>query len=139
MSMDKLTAKDIMTSSVISFTEDTHLKDAIQTLLSAGISGAPVVVQDGRLTGIITEEDMIGLLGEHGFDYPNVSIGQIRSLGTTLIVRNVSSVSPDAGLSEIVKAMIIRKVKRLPVVDQDGKVVGIVSRRDVLRAMAQNQ
>lgn len=135
MTADEITAGDIMIPRVISLTVNTYLKDAIRTLLSAKISGAPVVDQDGRLIGIITEEDLIGIVGEYGLDFADVPIGQIRSLGTSIIVKDVRSVTPDVSLRDIVTTLIIRKVKRLPVIDNNRRVIGVVDRRDVLRAM----
>ena len=94
MSVDDITAQDIMTTDVVTLKKDISLNAAIKTLLSAKISGAPVTDDEGRLTGIVTEEDLIGVIEEHGFDHGDFKISSLDILGTTLIVKDVFAISP---------------------------------------------
>lgn len=135
MMLEKLTAADIMTEKVVSFKGDASLLDVTKTLLEKQISGAPVIDRDGKLAGIITEEDIIAVMKDRDEVLIDQPINRIQSLGTSLIVRDVVSVSPDTPLTDVITRLIIRKVRRLPVIDDAHTVVGIVSRRDVLRAM----
>jgi CBS domain-containing protein len=131
-----LSAASIMTQDVICLKADTTVIDAARTLTQAGISGAPITGEDGRLTGLISEEDLVGAFYE---DVPGIArktLGTCVVLGTSLITRRVVTVRPDTPAQEIARAMIIRKIKRVPVVNDAHQVVGIVSRRDILRAMA---
>ena len=118
-------ASDIMTHPVVTIAADTLLTDAIKMLLRHHISGLPVVDADGKLIGIITEFDIMNFALSGDAANTNVS---------EAMTRNVETISPETGIPTIVEIFSTRRVRRLPVVEDD-KVMGIVSRRDLLRAM----
>lgn len=133
---------ELMTTDVITVGPDTSLKEAARRMLEAGVSGLPVTDADENLVGIITEADFVaseadrrvqkraGLLrfftGQHDLPDHELKVGDVMT--TELIV-----ISPDEDHADAARLMERERVKRLPVVDS-GKLVGLVSRTDMLRA-----
>ncbi len=144
-----MNAADVMTRDVITVSPETTVPALVKLLLSHNISGVPVVDATGALVGIVTEGDLIrraelGTERKRGgwlsfFTATGVMAEEyVRSHGT--LVRDVMSpgvlaVEPATPLAEIADMMESRHVRRVPVL-QDGKVVGIVSRANLLRAWA---
>ncbi|NRA65305.1 MAG: CBS domain-containing protein [Pseudobacteriovorax sp.] len=141
--------KDIMTSQVTTVEASAKLLEAVQLLDTGKFGALPVVDDTGELVGIITESDFIGKNEEvpHGLTIPsllgqwfhNVSVEEIFKGARDEVVGNVMTkdphvVSSDAALTLAVKLMLNFEISRLPVVDH-GKLVGIVSKKDVLKAV----
>ena len=123
----KRTARDVMTSTVITATEDTLVTDVIKLLLRWHISGLPIVDADNNLVGIITEHDVVNFaLSGHAAD----------TLASEVMTPNVVTYSPDTLVVEIINFFAAHKVRRVPVVE-GRRVVGIISRRDIVRYMDQ--
>ncbi len=123
------TAADIMDRSELTFTEEVDIGVAIQKLLKTKLNGAPVVDSEGRLCGMLTEKDCLTALVRQAVDgLPSASV---RDCMTT----SVDSLAPTAGLLDIAYIFLKRPYRKLPVVDTDGRVVGQVSRRDILRTI----
>ena len=119
------TARDIMTGTVITAKEDMILTDVIKLLLRWHISGMPVVDDDGNLLGLITEHDVVNfaISGEAA----DTKAGEV-------MTRNVETYTPDILVTEIINRFASNLIRRVPVVE-DGKVIGIISRRDIIREM----
>ena len=119
---------DLMTTNVIAVTPDTPIKDAARLMFRHRVSGLPVVGDRGQVMGIITEADFLKLevarSTEEQVD-PVESVGEVMNSG-------VVTVAADVGVAEAAKMMVVQDVKRLPVVDDDGALVGIISRLDVV-------
>ncbi len=148
----KLTAADIMTRDVVTFHPHTSIRYVAKVFAEKHISGAPVVDEDGRIAGIVSEADLISW--HDGGDEKRAWWLEMIAEGSTLKcdvlnyiqgegekVRNVmtpdtTTVRAEASVTEIAALLIARKVKRLPVT-RGGKLVGIVSRSDLIRALAQ--
>jgi len=121
-----LKAKDIMTKDVISVRRDTPVRQALQLMLVHEISGLPVVKEDMTLVGIVTEKDLLRLL--HG---PQGTRGKtVKEFMTQPAVH----FEEDESLEEICKCLDDVTFRRVPVT-KGGKVVGIVSRPDVIRCI----
>lgn len=118
-------AADIMTTNVITAKKDMVLTDVIALLLRWHISAMPVVDNEDRMVGIVSEIDLVNLT----FD---------GNAGDTIVeevmVTDIVSFSPDTQLADLVQSFSKRHLRRVPIIDK-GKVVGIVSRRDILREM----
>jgi len=142
-------AKDVMTPSVLSTAPDASISDAARLMLQNRISGLPVIDGSGKLVGIITEGDFLRR-SEIGTQRRRprwieffIGPGRLadeysRSSGRTVsdvMTHDVHAVAPDAPLEQIVREMERHRIKRVPVVD-GGKVVGIVTRANLLRALA---
>lgn len=117
-------ASDIMTRKVCTIHPEASAQEAAQLLDSRRISGAPVVDADGRLIGIITEADIISKVNRDGLCVADI-------MSHELLV-----VNEETDVGEIATLLTERKIKRVPVV-QDDKLVGIVSRADIVHAVAQ--
>ncbi|MHC4203978.1 MAG: CBS domain-containing protein [Planctomycetota bacterium] len=118
-------AADIMTTNVITAKKDMVLTDVIALLLRWHISAMPVVDDEDRIVGIVSEIDLVNLT----FD------GNARDTTVEeVMVTDIVSFSPDTSLADLVQSFSKKHLRRVPIIDK-GKVVGIVSRRDILREM----
>ena len=122
-------AEDVMTREVVTFTPQTDLYEAMSVLLSREYSGASVVDSAGILVGVLSEKDCLRVIaGEVVERLPEGRVGDYMS-------RDSVTVSPSTSLYDIVAIFLNRHVRRLPVVERDARLVGQISRRDVLRAI----
>lgn len=122
-------ASDIMTRKVITIHSEASAQEAAQLLDQFRISGLPVVDTQGDLIGIITEADIISKVNRYGLlDQNGLRVADIMS-------RNVTTVDEDTPVGDIATLLTERKIKRVPVVRQ-GRLVGIVSRGDIVHAVA---
>ena len=112
--------KDVMTSQVITVKEDQSRQQAARLLAQHRISGLPVVNDDNLLVGVITEYDIMAKQGK--------TVGDI-------MTRGVITVAPDTDLEDASHILVHERIKRLPVLEQ-GRVVGIISRGDVVKEIA---
>ncbi|HEX6554057.1 MAG TPA: CBS domain-containing protein [Ktedonobacteraceae bacterium] len=117
-------AQDIMTRKVYTIRSDASAQEAAQLLDQHRISGLPVVDKGSDIIGIVTEADIISKVDKEG-----LRVSDIMST-------EVTSVNEETPVSEIALLLTERKIKRVPVV-RDGKLVGIVSRADIVHAVAQ--
>lgn len=136
------TVADVMTREVVAVDAFAPFKDIVRKMQEFGVSAVPVVDEDGRIMGVVSEGDLIlkedpeleG--GAHLFE--GIHRRHDRSKAAGLIASQLMSVpvitvSPDASLGEAARLMHRKAVKRLPVVDEDGRIQGIVSRTDLLK------
>jgi CBS domain-containing protein len=131
---------DVMTGTVAVVREDAPFKEIVRQLDGYRVSALPVVDRDGRLVGIVSEADLLlkeerDADGERPFEGRRRRLERYKAEGISareLMTSPVVSIRPQAAIGEAARVMHARGVKRLPVVDQDGRVVGIVSRRDLL-------
>ncbi len=146
------TAKDIMTSPVLTITRDRSVAEAVKVLLEKQIGALPVVDADGKYAGIVTERTL--LPHEEGVPFLRgtvlVFLGQFVSGDQNIekaleeardrkvsdvMAKHVPTVTEDTPVSDIAAKMIHQHVHHIPVL-RAGKVVGIISRHDLLRVMA---
>lgn len=142
-----------MTSTVVTLAPEQTLEEAVGALAEHGISGAPVVDDQGRLVGLLDDTDLIlsearlhapttiEILGAY-FPWPGerhrfeedlrVALGQ--TVGDVMEVAP-AVVGPEATVEDVATIMVDRDVSRVPVVDADGRVVGIVTRGDLVKGM----
>lgn len=144
---------DIMTTNVITVRPETSVQELAVLLAERGISGVPVVDADNRVVGIVSEGDLLhraetgtarrtqrrrtrwldGLAGD-----PEPARDYIKAHGrkvSDIMTRDVVSVSENTDLSEVADLLETNKIKRVPVL-RDGKLCGIVSRANLVRALA---
>jgi len=121
-----VTAKDIMASPVIAATPLASLRDVATQLVTNEFSGMPVAASDGRVIGVITESDVVRtLIG--GKRLENLTAGEVMT-GPPI------TVDVETPIQEVMKSLEDNRIVRVPVTDE-GKLVGIISRRDVIRAI----
>ena len=147
-----LTAKDIMTTEVISVQRQTSVNDLAEILWKNRISGAPVLDDDGSVIAVVTESDlidqkkkvhiptMISILDSVIFlESSKKTEKEIKKMaGNTvqdICSSELVSVAEDAGLDEIATIMAEKNVHTLPVI-QDGRLVGVIGKSDIIRSMA---
>ena len=120
-------AKDVMTKNVITISSDASLADAIELLISKEISGMPVVNSEDKMIGIISEKDILNFAFS----------GNLRNTKITeVMTKNVVSFASDTDVDTIALAIGHNKFRRVPIVDGD-RLVGIISRRDIIRVALQ--
>ena len=125
-----LKAKDIMTKEVISVRRDTPVEEALELLLANEIAGTPVVEDDMTLLGIVTEKDLLRILNEQNG-------GKERTV-EEYMTQPAVHFEEDESLDDICKCLLQVTFRRVPVT-KNGKVVGIVSRPDVLRCILEQR
>jgi CBS domain-containing protein len=113
-------AKDIMTRDVITVNPTMTVKSLAMMLIKNQISGAPVADKGGKIVGVVSESDIVAKRGK-----------DVKSIMSKKII----SVGEQTPVEEIARMMTTHHIKRLPVMN-DGKVVGIVSRADIVSAIA---
>jgi CBS-domain-containing membrane protein len=125
--------KDVMTRNVIGVRETAGFKDILVAMRPYGVSAFPVLDSADRVVGVVSEADL--LLKEVG---PGLALSRgerVKAAGMTaaeLMSTPAITIGPDASVAEAAKIMYAHRVKRLPVVEDDGCLVGIISRVDVL-------
>ncbi len=143
-------ARDIMTSPVITVPETASLPEALRLMVDHHLSGLPVTDRFGRLVGMLTEGDLLRRAevgtgarhhslvarilfgpGEQACDYVRANSRCVTDLMTSTPVYETENTS----LEDIVQLMEERRIKRVPIL-QDDKVVGLVTRHDIIRAVA---
>lgn len=145
-----LSARDIMTREVITVRKGASIEEALRLMADKDVSGLIVVDPDGQLEGIITEKDVLlkgqapvetPKLGLYGpWMLPDEVIAEMyrRSRSTTVeqaMTRQVVAYAEDSAVTDIARAMMEHNINRVPIV-ADKKVIGIVSRGDIVKAMS---
>ncbi|MCR3955607.1 MAG: CBS domain-containing protein [Gudongella sp.] len=141
--------KDIMTKDVITVALDDNVEKCASLLIKHNLSGLPVLDESGKLVGIVTEGDLIRrasrikgpavlevLGGLIYLDSPKKFMDELKnSMGQKagdIMTKKVVTIDPDQTIEEGATLLVEKKVKRLPVIDKKGELVGIVSRRDIM-------
>jgi CBS-domain-containing membrane protein len=133
--------KDVMTSPATTVGPDTSIKEALTLLDEHAITALPVVTGDARIIGVVSEADLIrdGIQADFrqhlAFAPPETRTLPPHTVGEVMNAHPVT-VSPDTDLLEATDLMTTTTVKSLPVVDDHQRVVGVVSRRDVVHVLA---
>jgi CBS domain-containing protein len=124
-----ITAKQLMNTSVITIGKDEDIYEAMRMMALNNITGLPVIDDEGALVGIVTEKDILARLYDRledtGLDRATGNVGQF-------MTRRVVCFHPEDSLSDIAECLSTNTFRRVPILD-NGKLVGIISRRDVIR------
>ncbi|MFE2140405.1 CBS domain-containing protein [Streptomyces sp. NPDC059456] len=141
MTSTPYTVADVMTTTVIAVTPSTGFKDIATAMKRWKVTALPVIEGDGRVVGVVSEADL--LPKEEFHEHRPGLIEQMHRLGDTtkagstraenLMTTPPVTIRPAATLPQAARLMADRHVKRLPVVDADGSLQGIVSRADLLK------
>lgn len=116
-------ARDFMTTDVVTLSIGTTIEEAIQALALNRVSGVPITDEKKNLIGVISEYDLL-----------------VQAASKTLsdpieFISDVQSISPDTVLKDILVLMYKEKFKRIPVTNDDNRLLGIVSRIDILKTL----
>lgn len=152
--MNSVLAKDIMTKNVVTVTADMAVKDLADLLADKNISAAPVVDSDGKVVGMVSESDLI--LSDARIHYPtyiHLLDGFIywpssaakfneefkKALGSTvgdIMTYEVETAGGDATVEDLATLMTDKEVGRVPIVGADGRLEGIVTKHDLVKAIS---
>lgn len=135
--------RDAMTAGPVTIDVDAPVETAVAVMRERRLRHLPVVDADGGLIGIVTDRDLRSALLGSAIDYLPTSQGRLRATAASLnevrvghvMTWGVLTVSPEAPLAQAAAIMADRRVGSLPVIDH-GRLVGIVTERDVLKALA---
>lgn len=150
-----LKAKDIMTTNVTTLTPDTKIAAAAKILLEKHINGLPVINKDGSLAGVLCQSDLVAqqksmrmpslftlLDGYISFTSNTEMEKEISKISATEVKQAMTlapkSINPETTIEEIANLMVNKKLYTLPVLD-DGKLVGVVGKEDLLKVLTSNE
>ncbi len=127
---DLVRVVDVMTSDVITVRPSTTITEAARLMFRNRISGLPVCDDDSCLIGMITEADFLRLeVARHN----ETMMEGVETVGQVM-TQNVTTIAPGVPLADAARIMVHEDINRLPVVDGDLRMLGIVSRLDVVAA-----
>jgi CBS domain-containing protein len=139
--MNTRTVRSLMTHTVVTARPDTGYKDIVDMMATDRVSALPVVDTDGRVVGIVSEADLLCKLErpEHSAtarlisrDRREATAKAAGAIAADLMTAPAVTIGPDATAGAAARLLHRHHVKRLPVVDTDGRLIGIVARRDLL-------
>lgn len=126
--MTTIQACDCMVTKLVTLSPDMDVHVAIRMLLKKRISGAPVVGPKGEYLGVFSERCSMQVILDAAYEQlPSNHVGAFMD-------RDAMTITPDTQLLSIAQAFLLTSYRRLPVVDEDGQLLGQISRRDVLNA-----
>jgi CBS domain-containing protein len=141
----EMNVQDVMTGDVISILKYESIMHVAKILSEKNISGLPVVDKKNKVIGIVTQADILSILGmrkEHslkdvlkhmlGEPLPERRMGDIVG---DIMTSPAATIKPNANIAEAAQIMDEKKIRRLPVVDEKNMLVGIISRADILKAV----
>jgi predicted transcriptional regulator len=123
-----LTASDVMTTDLVTIRPEASIKEATELLILKEISGLPVVDDQQRLVGVITEFALLAMVYDQDVQHHSVS---------RHMTREVITIDVDDPINRIADLCIVHRVRRVPVM-KAGRMVGLIARRDVLKALYQS-
>lgn len=125
-----LRVEDYMARKLITFKPDQSIHDVVEGLMKHKISGAPIVNDKGELCGIISEGDCLKEVVKGMYDnHPTLS-----GLVQEYMAKNIITVPPDLNIFEAAKMFLEKRLRRFPVV-REGKLIGQISQKDVMKAV----
>ena len=121
------TAQEIMSTEIMSVTEGSTVEEVLKLLVNSKITGLPVVDRKGKMVGVYSDLDIIQHISVAKKIGPKAFKEPIR------FSKKIQSVSLDTPLSEVMALFVESRFRRLPVLTKDGKLAGIITRRDLLK------
>lgn len=148
--------KDIMTKEVITVSEDDTIEKCANLLITHNLSGLPVLDDNGKIKGIVTEGDLIRRIsriegpaalevlgGIFYLESPKKFMEKVKnSMGSKardIMTKDIITISPDKEMEEGATLLVKNKIKRLPVIDKEGNIIGIVSRKDIMNYLFEKE
>src|SRR5680860_899180 len=130
--MEGLKVRDIMQVEVVTIGPEASVRELSVLLGEKGVSGVPVVDGQGKVVGVVSEGDVI--LQESVQRFADRFRKAFGAKVSDIMSKEVKSIGPDAGVGEVATLMADENINRIPVI-QDGRLKGIVTRADVVRAL----
>lgn len=127
--LHSMSVRDYMSANVITFSPNTGILEAIHQMIKHGIAGGPVVDNLGNLVGYLSEKDCLKVaLTASYHEEPG---GKVKEFMTP----SVETVDASSSLIDVIELFVNTNFRRFPVVEDDNRVVGQISRSDALRAL----
>ena len=149
--MKKLVVKDIMTKNVITIDENATVGELSKLLIKNKISGVPVVDDNNNLVGIATDADIIiqesdlplPLSFSHAFlqkyeSYVKSTKEYLKTKVENIMTKGLKTIYEDATITKAVNIIINNDINRIPVVDKNNRLKGIITRADIIKFMIKN-
>jgi predicted transcriptional regulator len=127
---DNTRAKDIMSTELVVGQDNMTVEEAIKLLVNNRITGFPVVDRTNRLVGVVSELDVIKTIQRDGTEATAIDLQC-----PIEFTRKVHSIPEDTSWNDILRTFMEKKVRRLPVIDREGRLKGIITRRDIMKAL----
>jgi len=150
--MSELLAKDIMTKKVVTIDKDATVAELAKLLIKHKISGVPIVNEKKELIGIVSEADIIIKMATLPFpisfsfafldsyeSYTKSTKEYMETRVEEIMSRHVKIAREDMPLSKVVNIMINNNINRIPVVDNNNKLSGIITRADIIKSMIKEE
>ncbi len=146
--MAELLAKDIMIKKVITISKDATVAELVKLLIKHKISGVPIVNEEKELLGIVSEADIIVKVSNLPFpisfsfafldsyeSYTKSTNEYLKTRVEEIMSRNVKTARENMPISKVVNIMINNNINRIPVLDDNNKLSGIITRADIMKSM----
>ena len=141
----EMLVRDVMTTNVLSITKYEKVMKVADILTDKNISGLPVVDKENKVLGIITQADILSMIGvsrEHTFkDLLRYMLGEklserrVGDLVGDIMTAPALTIKSDANIADAVRIMDEKRIRRLTVVDKNNTLIGILTRADILKAV----
>ncbi|MBP8130103.1 MAG: CBS domain-containing protein [Candidatus Hydrogenedentes bacterium] len=118
-----LTAREVMATNLVTVAENTPIQTAMRLIVENDITGLPVVDEEQKLVGVVSEKDMLKVLYQ-----PHLGDALVMDIMSTDLV----TFDEDADLIDIAESMIEGHFRRVPIL-RDGRIVGLITRRDIIK------
>ena len=122
--------KDIVRRNITPLPTELYLAEAVERILASGLTGLPVIDDDGKLVGFLSEQDCIAQMLSGTYHSDNRKVVADLMHGEPLFV------TPEESVIDVAQRMQINKPKIYPVI-QDDELLGVISRQDVLKALSE--
>lgn len=129
--VEKKTVKDYMTTNLITFSPDTNVLEITRILLEKRITGAPVIDENGTIVGLIDDKDCLRIVVDTLYHNQPIMSHTAREYMSNVM----RTININKEILEVANIFLTTPFKRMLVVDDDGKLRGNISRRDILRAI----
>jgi CBS domain-containing protein len=137
MRLDSKRAAEVMTMPVVIIPENQPLSEAVNLMLTKGVKRLPVVDEAGCLSGILSRLDIFRTVMRetpdwNAFKAQKIEVGQLKRVGD-ILRRDMHTVSPETTLNDVIRVIDDNDIQRVAVIDTEGKLLGLISDRDLLR------
>ncbi|HEY7082794.1 MAG TPA: CBS domain-containing protein [Nitrososphaeraceae archaeon] len=140
MSLQSIPVSSIMTKNVIVQTEDQTIQAISRTMYENNIGNVLIIrnyeaqdsIKQDKIVGIITERDVVRIVGSFDQTLYHIPVREIMS-------KPIISITPTCSLKDAIDTMQLKNIRRLPIIEQEGKLVGIITSRDIFKIIIKNQ
>ncbi len=134
------TVAEVMTKPVTVVPEDQPLSEAVQSMLDRGLKRLPVVGKAGEIVGMLSRSDVFRVISRESPDWGQLRQGRLTVSNLTrvrdIMERDLDTIPPDTPVAEVLRSLSLQGRQRVAVVDQEGRLLGVLTDKDLLAAFA---